>query len=155
MKAVTLLILCGAVLAGCTSSSTIRTSQNTAVIQTSAAPVCGAVGAAQAAQTQAAIETIKAGYDRYVIVGAQAANNVAVSQMPGQYQTSGQYNGFGGWNSTTVYRPGPLVVSGSHDQALGIRMFREGEIGAEQAVSARDVLGPKWAELVKSGKHTC
>lgn len=142
-------------LAACTSSDTIRTSANTAIVRTSAAPVCGGTGAARVAQQQAAIETIKAGYDRYIIVDGRSANNVGVVQTPGTYHHSGTYNrGF--YSGTTTYQPGMPIVYGSHDQAFAIYMFRDGETGAHQAIPAREVLGDKWQEMVKAGKvNTC
>ncbi len=79
-------------LAGCANSSAIRVSQDTAIIKTSAAPICCGVGAAKVAQKQAAIETVKAGYDRYVIVSAASSNNVYATQSPGTYQTFGTVN---------------------------------------------------------------
>jgi hypothetical protein len=124
------------------------------VIQTGAAPVCGGQGAIRVAQQLAAIETIRAGYDRYIITGGQAQNNVTVTQMPGSYTTAGTY-GYGSYRGTTTYQPGPTFVSGTHDQGLAIVMFREGEPEAQQAVSARDALGPDWEEKVKRGVHTC
>jgi hypothetical protein len=141
-------------LAGCARGEAVRTSANTMVIQTGAAPVCGGPGALRVAQQLAAIETIRAGYDRYIITGGQAQNNVTVSQMPGSYSTTGTY-GYGSYQGTTTYQPGPTVVSGSHDQGLAIVMFREGEPGAQQAVSARSALGADWQEKVKSGVRTC
>jgi hypothetical protein len=39
------------------------------IIQTGAAPICGGAGALKVSQQLAAIETIKAGYDRYIITG--------------------------------------------------------------------------------------
>ena len=84
----------------------------------------------------------------------QAQNNVAVSQMPGSYSTEGTY-GRGYYQATTTYQPGPTIVSGSHDQGLAVVMFREGEPGAQQAVSARSVLGADWQEKVKNGVRTC
>lgn len=149
------IVLSTLALAACAGSSTIRTSADTAIVQTSAAPVCGGIGAARVAQKQAAIETIKAGYDRYVIMDAAAANNVSVAHMPGSYKTTGFVN-HGQLSATTTYRPGPTVVYGSHDQAFAIRMFRNSDPGAQQAVSAHDVLGPDWAEIVKTGAvRTC
>ena len=142
-------------LSACAGTNTIRTSQDTAIVQASAAPVCGGIGAARVAQKQAAIETIKAGFDRYIIVGAAAADNVQVAQMPGSYQTTGVVNG-GYLNATTTYRPGPTIVYGSHDQNFGIRMFPDGEPGASNAISPRNMLGPKWQELVEAGSvRTC
>jgi hypothetical protein len=141
-------------LAGCARGEAVRTSANTMVIQTGAAPVCGGQGALRVAQQLAAIETIRAGYDRYLITGGQAQNNVSVSQMPGSYTTEGTY-GRGSYQATTTYQAGPTVVSGSHDQGLAVVMFRENEPGAQQAVSARGVLGADWQEKVQNGVRTC
>jgi hypothetical protein len=145
-------------LGSCANSSAIRVSQDTAIIKTSAAPVCGSVGAAKVAQKQAAIETIKAGYDRYVIVGAASANNVYATQSPGSYQTYGTVNSYGNYgtvNATTTYTPGPTIYHGTHDLSLGIKMFKDGQPGSSQALSAREMLGPKWEEIVKKGVMTC
>lgn len=143
-----------AALAACAASNTIRTSADTAIIQSSAAPVCGGIGAAKVAQKQAAVETVKAGFDRYVIVDAASANNVRATALPGSYHTIGTLGG-GFYNATTTYRPGPTIIYGSHDQAFAIKMFRNGDPGADRAVSAREMLGPKWPEIVKNGVHTC
>lgn len=145
-------------LSSCVQSSTMRVSQNEAIIKTSAAPVCGGTGAMKAAEKQAAIETIKAGYDRYVITAASSANNVRATRMPGSYQTYGTVNSYGGYgtmNATTTYTPGPVVYAGTHDQAVGVRMFKEGEPGSQQALSARETLGPKWSAIVKDGVNVC
>jgi hypothetical protein len=151
----TALLLSALTLAACTSSNAVRTSANTAIIRTSAAPVCGGTGAARVAEQQAAIETIKAGYDRYIIVDMASANNVQVVQGPGSYRHSGTLSG-GVYNGTTTYQPGMPMVYGRHEQAFAIHMFRNGEPGAGRAVRARDVLGPKWQEKVKAGRiSTC
>jgi hypothetical protein len=141
-------------LAACARGEAVRTSANTMIVQTGAAPVCGGTGSLRVAQQLAAIETIKAGYDRYIITRGQAQNNVSVSQMPGSYNTVGTYGG-GSYQTTTTYQPGPTVVSGSHDQGLSVVMFREGDPGAQQAISARAALGADWQEKVQSGIRTC
>lgn len=146
----TTLLLSALALGACTSSNTVRTSINTAIVQTSAAPVCGGAGAARVAQQQAAIETIKAGFDRYIIVDAANANNVQVVQGPGTFHTTGTVHG-GYYSGTTTYQPGMPMIYGRHEQAFGVRMFRNGEPGSAQAIPARDVLGPKWQEKVKAG----
>lgn len=136
----------------------MRVSKNEAIISTSAAPICGGSGAAKVAQQMAAIETIRSGYDRYVIVAANSSNSVHTTQMPGTYNTMGSassYGNFTSYNATTTYTPGPTVVSGSHDQRIAVRMFKEGESGSESALSAREILGPKWPSLVKHGVATC
>ena len=141
-------------LSGCARTSAVRTSANTMVIQGSAAPLCGATGAAGAAQRQAAIETIKAGYDGYVIVDAASANNVQVIEQRRPVNTSGQAQVYGNqvtYQERSTYTPGAPMVYGTHDQALAIRMYRAGEPGYENAVPALEVLGPDWAKIVAGG----
>lgn len=150
--------LAATVTTSCVQSSTMRVSQNEVIIQTSAEAMCGSVGAARAAQKQAAIETIRSGYDRYIIVAAASSSNITATQMPGTYQTYGSantYGRYGTFNATTTYTPGPVIYGGSHDQSVGVRMFKEGQPGSAQAVSAREVLGPKWESLVKTGSNIC
>jgi hypothetical protein len=128
------------------------------MIDAGAAPACGPGGAARVAAKSAAIETIKAGFDRYIITGGQAQNNVVATQMPGRVHTAGTATyggGFGTYNATSTYVPGPTIVSGSHDRQLGVVMFRDGDPGSENAIDARQELGPAWHELVKSGIRTC
>lgn len=155
-RTATLLSICILpLISSCAASSTTRVSADTVIVKTSAAPICQGAGAARVAQKQAAIETIKAGYDRYIIVGAASANNVGVTQMPGTFQTTGFAQG-GYYSGTTTYRPGPIIFHGTHDQAFAIRMFRNGDPGASRAVSAREILGDKWPALVKAGSvNTC
>lgn len=145
-------------LTSCVQSSAMRVSQNEVIIQTSAESMCGSTGALKAAEKSAAVETIKAGYDRYIITSASAANNTYATQMPGRYNTYGtvnSYGSFGTLNATTTYTPGPTIYGGSHDQAIGVRMFKDGEPGAANAVSARETLGPKWETMVKGGVRIC
>lgn len=141
-------------LAGCASADATRTSQNTIMIDAGAAPACGSGGAARVAAKSAAIETIKAGYDRYIIGSAAAQNNVSVSQGPGSYQTSGYFAG-NTYQATSVYQPGPTIVAGSHDRQLSVVMFKNGEPGSERALDARQQLGPDWQEVVKNRILTC
>ncbi len=154
--AVTIFIV--AALAGCARAEATRTSANTVMIDAGAAPACGTAGAARVAAKSAAVETIRAGYDRYIITGAAAQNNVTATQMPGTFNTSGSMTygrGFGSYNATTTYTPGPTFYSGTHDRQLGVVMFKPGDSGFEQAIDARQALGPEWAELVESGVRTC
>ena len=75
-------------------------------------------------------------------------------QLPGSYNTTATYGG-GFYRGRTTYEPGATIVSGSHDQGLAVAMFRDGDTGAQQAISAREMLGPEWAEKVKTGVRTC
>ena len=141
-------------LAGCAGGKAIKTSADTMMITVSAAPVCGGEGAADYAAKFAAIETIRAGYDGYIIFDAAARNNVRASTLPGTYNTTGSING-NMYSGTTTYTPGPVIVTGRHQQELMIKLFKRGGPGWSNAVNARDVLGPKWQELVANGLRTC
>lgn len=145
-------------LAACAGAEATRTSANTMIIDASAAPACGGRGAARVAAKSAAVETLRAGYERYMIVGASAQNNVTVTQMPGTVQTSGTATyggGIGTFNSRSTYMPGPTITAGSHDRALAVVMFRRGDPGFENAIDAREALGPEWQKLVQTGIRTC
>jgi len=143
-----------AMLSGCAAASTIQTSKNTAIVQSSAAPACGGMGAARVAQKQAAIATLNAGYDRYIIVDAASANNVQVYQAAGSYNTTGYVSG-GYLHARTTYQPGTSIVSGTYDQSFAVRMFKEDEAGAHNALSARETLGPEWQKQVRQKILTC
>ena len=145
------IVLALGALSSCTGTDTIQTSADTAIIQTRAAPICGSGGAARSAQKQAAIETLRSGYDSYIIYGAEASNDVHATQMPGSYNTIGNIGPSGSFNATSTYTPGATIVHGSHRQSFAIKMFHRGEAGAEKAISARETLGPDWQKKMKEG----
>jgi len=132
----TLSILAAAALAGCASSAAIPLSADTVQITASAAPICGGTGAANVASRAAAAETLRRGFDKYIIMGSQAQNNISTAYM---------------WNE---YGGGP-VVSGTHDHGLLVKMFKDGDPNGANGISARDVLGPNWQEIIRNPTLTC
>ena len=132
-------------------------------ITASAAPACGATGAQKVAIRQAAIETIKAGYDSFIVIGGGSENNVhIVGSTPVYAQTNGYAtataygntaNAYG--SSTTTYSGGQPIFGGSHDQTLVIKLFKEGDEGSTNALSARSILGPNWQEALDSSNNSC
>jgi hypothetical protein len=97
-------------------------------ITADAAQVCGASGAQAVAGKQAAIETIRKGYDSYIISAGQQGSAV----------------NFYGNN-----------LGRSYQQGFQITMFHDGEPGSENAISARDYLGPNWKDEISSSVITC
>lgn len=145
-------------LTACANTETIRTSADTLLIHTSAAPVCGTQGALKVAQKMAAIETIKSGYDSYIIFNGGAQNNVSTSNLPGTYYTNGYVSGnsnFASYSGTSYYQPGATIYSGSNDAAFHIKMFKKGKKTPKEAIPAREVLGADWQKMVESGVSTC
>jgi hypothetical protein len=153
-----LAIFASLALGGCASSSVLDVASDTIQVSTSAAPVCGQAGAQAVAAKRAAIETLKRGFDSYVITDGKAENNVRVVGNTPVYantQTNGTVNGYGNYatynaQSNTTFSGGEPIIGGSHDQALLIHMFHQGEAGSDRAIDARRVLGPDWQKLVKS-----
>jgi hypothetical protein len=155
-------VLYAPLLFGCAHSSTIPLSADTIRITTSAAPVCGATGAQSVAFRRAAIETINRGFDRFLVLGSDAQNNVRVVGTTPVTATTNIYatgNTFGNatdiqGTATTSYSGGQPIIAGSHDQFLIVKMFRETDAGAQNAISARTELGEKWPEIVKENART-
>ena len=151
-------------LGGCASSSVLDLNSDTIQVSTSAAPVCGQSGAQAVAAKRAAIETLKRGYDRYMIVDANSQDNVRVvgtTPVIANTQTTGVVNAYGNQatysgQSNTYYTGGQPIIGGHHDEALMVRMFRNGDPNSDRAVDARRVLGPDWQKLMQSSKlGTC
>ena len=151
-------------LGACASSSVMDLDSNTIQISTTAAPACGQQGAQQVAVKRAAIETLQRGYDSYVILGAQAQNNVGVvgytpitantygTGTINSYGNTATYNG----QANTYVSGGQPIIGGSHDQALQVRMFHATDPEAANAVDARRTLGPDWKKIVAKGPSaTC
>lgn len=155
--------LIGLAFAACVHSSVIPLSQDTLQLTAAAAPVFGITGAQNYAARLAAVETIRHGYDRYVIVGGQYQNDVHVmgyTPVVAQTDSSATVNGFGNTatvngNSTTTYSGGAPIVGGSHDQALVVKMFKEGDPAGGNAIPARQTLGPEWQKAVDEKSMTC
>lgn len=151
-------------LGACASSSVLDVDSNTIMVSTSAAPACGKQGAQEVAMKRAAYETLRRGYDRYVILGAQAQNNVGVvghTPLVANTYSSGTINSYGNMGtysgtSNTYVTGGQPIIGGSHDQDLAVRMYRTTDPGADRAVDARQVLGPEWQKIVSKGPgSTC
>lgn len=138
-------------------ATTIQVSANTGLI-------CGAEGAQRVTTKLAAIETIKHGFDSYVILGSQAGTTqqyagmtplVANSNGTGTATIFGNTGTFQG-QSTTTYTGGTPIIVNRHQQALQVKMFRTGDPQAANALIARRMLGPDWSKLVAKGSvATC
>ena len=61
-----------------------------------------------------------------------------------------------GVTGSTVHTGGQPIIGGSHDQTFVIRMFRDGDPNAQNALSARMTLGDLWQEIAsESARTTC
>lgn len=151
------------VLAGCTTSSVVPFSQDTVQISVADLGVmCGRRGVNKVAFRRAAIETIKRGYDDFVIVDYQ-------------YEEPLRFFGTTAPQYATVPTPG--LPGGLHDQAtikvgggdpiyerqaensMVVRMFKADDNGVENARgrlhSARGVLGRDWRKRIAEDPDIC
>lgn len=119
-------------LAACAKATAIPVSHNMVRITTDAANACGATGAQEVASKQAAIETIRRGFDGYVILGGEHDKT-----------TNYSFNLYGGSSNT------------QHHQSLVVKMFKNGEPGSESAIPARLQLGPNWQSIARDGVMSC
>src|SRR5215472_3425327 len=128
----------------CAGTSTVPLAQDTVQITARAAPVCGAVGAEKLALKQAAVETIRRGFDRFVVLNAQASGTYR-GNAPVYVQSlgGGMYSASGG---DAIIAP---------NQGLVIKMFKDGDPQATNALPARETLGPDWQEQIKKDSVTC
>ena len=147
------------IVAGCAETTVTPISRNQIMISTSAEAECGTSGAMKVATKMAAIETLRRGYERYIIAGADAQSNVsAVSLAPTYATTSSTYDVYGDsiyGNSYTDFGGGGLMMVGTNDAGLHVVMFKRGERGFNDAVDAKAQLGSDWQKLVKDGVNTC
>jgi len=160
-----LAVLVGALaLGGCTHTAVMPVAGNTFVITASAAPICGAGGAQAVASRDAAIATIRNGFDSYVILDGQAQDNVGVvGYTPVTANTYGTATAYGSpgfatayGSSTTTYSGGQPIIAGTHDQEIVVQMFHANDPGAQNAIPARNVLGPNWQKIAANGfPSTC
>jgi hypothetical protein len=144
MRNVALAGMAALLIGGCASSSIIPMSQDTFQITAAAAPACGVAGAQRVAVQQAAAETIRRGYDRFIIMGGQAG-----ADYVGSTPVVVQRFGYGG---AMVSGGQPMV---SHSQGLMVRVFRNGDPSGANALSARETLGPDWEEKATKTTFTC
>lgn len=159
-----LVIFCAAVLlSACVKTSTTPLAADMLMITSSAAPACGPTGAQNVAIRQAAIETIKAGYDGFIVIDGRSENSVGiVGHTPVTAQTYSRATATGYGNtvnaygsSNTTYTGGYPIYAGSHNQSLVIQMFKSSDAGVSNAVNARQFLGDDWESIVKNTNNNC
>ena len=131
-----------ATLFGCAETSTTRLASNVIRIDATTAPTCKTTGAMEVLERTAAIETIRLGYDRYVI-GASGARDT--TRVVGATYYPGGYGGYG--YAAPIY-------GGSMEAAVVVTMFKTGDPAGRSAIDARSALGQDWQEIVSEGPPT-
>lgn len=135
MRTSCLAVVVALLVAGCAETSIQPLTQTSFKVATQAAPACGAQGARDVAFKSAAIEVIKRGGDRFIIVGDQSGSRI----------TGGSFNAYGGFQTYS-----------SNLQDMVVQMVPKTDPQYGNALSARQTLGADWQAIVSKGTiQTC
>lgn len=118
------------IVVGCVETSVQPLTQSSFKISTEAEDMCGAKGTRQITFREAAIEVIKRGADRFIVVGDQSRSAI----------TGGMFTTYGGFDSY-----------GTNTQDMVIQIVTKGDPRFGDALSARQTLGPDWQAIVAKG----
>ena len=121
---------------GCAEQSALRLAADTVRINVSTAPIYGTLEPERRAMLLAAQETVKNGYDKFIILNGQSGfRSDYLGEIPGH--ASGSYGPYGGSFSAT----GPQAIRMNRYQTeVIIKMFKADDPQARNAVDAREVL---------------
>ena len=141
-------------LGACARGQAVRTSANTMIVQTSAAAVCG--GQVRLPRLNGLLQSRPFERDTTATSSraAKYRTMVRVSHLPGTYNTEGTY-GCGSYQANHDLSAGRDNSVGLARSRPSYRDVHDGEAGAQQAVSAREVLGRDWEEKIKKGVNFC
>ena len=143
-----LLLLLPALATGCARTSTTSVGEDTIEITVHVATICDARDAERLAQRHAAVETVRRGFDDYMVIGSVGGDHVA-----GDTPATARTTLYGSSGRTLFSEYAPLLA---HHRMLTIRMFRAGEGDSAATVSARAVLGDGWEAIAAKGApNTC
>ena len=138
-----LLVVLPVVLVGCARTSTAPVGADTIEITVHVGTICDGRDAERLARRHAAVETIRRGFDDYVVVGSFGGDHKA-DEEPATARTT-----LSGSSGRTLFsEDAPLLA---HHRVLTVRMFRAGEGDSAATVSARAVLGDEWEAVVAKG----
>ena len=143
-----LLLLLPVVLTGCARTSTAPVGEDTIEVTVHVGTICDGSDAERLARRHAAVETIRRGFDDYIVIGSVGGDHAA-EEAPATARTTLSE----GSGRTLFSEDAPLLA---HHRMLTVRMFRAGEGDSAATVSARAVLGDDWeAVAAKGAPHTC
>ncbi len=111
-------------LSACAQTSVQTMSADTFQVSATTAPACGRAGAADVTSKLAAIQVIRMGGDRYILLNSQ---------------TGSEWGG------------GLVVPMQRAQQSVVVRVLQPNDPQYNNGLSARQVLGNNWAQIVADG----
>ena len=141
-----LLVALASVTTGCARTSTVPVDADTIEISVRVATICDERDADRLAKRQAAVETIRRGFEDFVVIDSVGGDHLA-DHAPETARTNLHGN-----RATPLFsEDAPLLA---HHRVLTVRMFPAGQGESVTNVSARAVLGDDWETLVAKGAPT-
>ena len=141
-----LLVALAGVMTGCARTSAVPVDADTIEIAVRVATICDGRDADRLARRQAAVETIRRGFEDYIVVDSVGGDHLA-DAAPATART----NLYGNRTGTLFSEDAPLLA---HHRVLTVRMFHAGQGDSTATVSARAVLGDDWEAVVAKGAPT-
>jgi hypothetical protein len=146
-------------LSACASTAITPISKNQVLVSTSAEADCGKSGAVKVANQMAAVATLRAGYERYVITAGGTQNNTqTLTSGPvysNTYSSASVYGNSVYGTSTTYYGGQFTYQTGSHDAEFAVTMLKPGDRGFNRGIDAKTTLGKDWEKKVRDGVNSC
>jgi hypothetical protein len=129
-------VLAGLLAGGCAEQSAMRMANDTVRINVSTAPIYGSLEPERRAMILAAQETIKDGYDKFIIVeGSTGFHSNVLGEIPGQA------SGMATVNMATFNATGPQTIRRNrYETAITIRMFKADDPRGANAVDAHEIM---------------
>ena len=148
LRVLFLLLPAALALTGCARTSTVPVGEDTIEITVHVGTICDGGDAERLARRHAAVETIRRGFDDYVVIGSVGGDHTA-DEEPVTARTT-----LSGSSGRTLFsEDAPLLA---HHRVLTVRMFQAGAGDSAATVSARAVLGDEWeAAAAKGAPNTC
>ena len=138
-----LLVALPGLMAGCARTSTVPLDADTVEITVRVGTVCDGGDAERLARRQAAVETIRRGFEDYVVVDSVGGDHAA-----GEVSDTARTTLYGTGTRALFSEDTPLLA---HHRVLTVRMFPAGQGDSVASVSARALLGDDWEVLVAKG----
>lgn len=135
-------------VAGCAEQSAVQLAQDTVRLHISTAPIYAALEPQRRASLMAAQETVKRGYDKFIVVdNANGYKPNVIGFSPAQYQSTGSANvvgndnGFAGSSqSRSTYTGAAPVAMPRFESDTIIKMFKVEDPAGANAFDARQIL---------------
>ena len=130
-------------MTGCARTSTTTLDGDTVEITVRVATICDGTDAERLAHRHAAVETIRRGFEDYIVVDSVGGDHLA-DHAP----LTARSTLYGNSSTPILSGNAPLLA---HHRVLTVRMFPAGQGESSATVSAHAVLGDDWEAIVTKG----